>query len=304
MSNQDPPPPIFSSQYPSCPHIETPPVYGTLTCKTRAVVFVIAFCHAMPLGGVVLPSVCVTPLFPFTLLYLACYTHGFTASLKPDAAHMPVIKVEPSNAYPVPYDTVEEKPTSLLEEIALAGNTAELLVNMGAPLELDENTAKEAKKLADMVQKRETKNLNQVTTAFGAAQFLRAYGQQLALDANQVRAAITFKLMELANYGDPKVELKALELLGKHSDIGLFTSKSEITINYKDPTELENAIKERVKRLLNADIIDITPLGQTIEEELAHFDHNEIEEILDTGFGELDEMEEAQLADMGKKDED
>jgi hypothetical protein len=110
--------------------------------------------------------------------------------------------------------------------------------------------------------------------------------------------------MELANYGDPKVELKALELLGKHSDIGLFTSKSEITINYKDPTELENAIKERVKRLLNADIIDITPLGQTIEEELAHFDHNEIEEILDTGFGELDEMEEAQLADMGKKDED
>jgi hypothetical protein len=156
---------------------------------------------------------------------------------------MPVIKVEPSNAYPVPYDTVEEKPTSLLEEIALAGNTAELLVNMGAPLELDENTAKEAKKLADMVQKRETKNLNQVTTAFGAAQFLRAYGQQLALDANQVRAAITFKLMELANYGDPKVELKALELLGKHSDIGLFTNKSEITINYKDPTELENAIK-------------------------------------------------------------
>jgi hypothetical protein len=40
---------------------------------------------------------------------------------------------------------------------------------------------------------------------------------------------------------------------------------------------LENAIKERVKRLLNADVIDITPLGQTIEEELAHFDHNEVE---------------------------
>lgn len=209
---------------------------------------------------------------------------------------MPVIKVEPSDEYPVPYDTVEEKPTSLLEEIALAGNTAELLVGMGAPLELDENTAKEAKKLADMVQKRETKNLNQVTTAFGAAQFLRAYGQQLALDANQVRAAITFKLMELANYGDPKVELKALELLGKHSDIGLFTNKSEITINYKDPTELENAIKERVKRLLNADVIDITPLGQTIEEELAHYDHNE-------AYGELDEMEDAQFAELTEEEQ-
>jgi hypothetical protein len=74
--------------------------------------------------------------------------------------------------------------------------------------------------------------------------------------------------MELANCGDPKYELKALELLGKHSDIGLFTERSEITINYKDPADLENAIKERVKRLLNAELIDVTPRGVSIEDEL------------------------------------
>lgn len=190
---------------------------------------------------------------------------------------MPVVKVEPTTEHPVPFSTEPDTPTSLLEEIAIAGNTAELLVDLGAPLKADEDIAKATKKISDVVKKGKTKNLNEVSTAFGAAAFLKAYGQQLALDVNQVRAALTFKLMELANYGDPKIELKALELLGKHSDIGLFTSKSEITINYKDPTELENAIKERVKRLMNADIIDITPLGQTIEEELAHFDHNEAE---------------------------
>ena len=184
---------------------------------------------------------------------------------------MPVTKIEPTRDHPIPYDTEDETPKTLLEEIAVAGNTAELMVEMGAPLELDADTEKEAKRLVDVVKKRETKNLNQVSTAFGAAAFLRQYGQQLAMDVNQVRAALTFKLMELANYGDPKIELKALELLGKHSDIGLFTNKSEITINYKDPTELENAIKERVKRLMNADIIDITPLGQSIEEELDVF---------------------------------
>jgi hypothetical protein len=59
-----------------------------------------------------------------------------------------------------------------------------------------------------------------------------------------------------------------LELLGKHSDIGLFTQKSEITINYKNPDDLENAIKERVKRLLNADVIDVTPLNSNLDEEL------------------------------------
>lgn len=187
---------------------------------------------------------------------------------------MPVVKIEPTKDHPVPYDTTDETPKTLLEEIAIAGNTAELLVDLGAPLELDPDTEKEAKRLVDTITKRETKNLSQVSTAFGAAEFLRTYGQQLAIDVNQVRAALTFKLMELANYGDPKVELKALELLGKHSDIGLFTNKSEITINYKDPAELENAIKERVKRLMNADVIDVLPLSMAIDDELEVYNKN------------------------------
>jgi hypothetical protein len=115
---------------------------------------------------------------------------------------------------------------------------------------------------------KKSSSLTNVNTAFAAAAFLKTYGQQLALDVASARAAVTNKLMELANCGDPKFELKALELLGKHSDIGLFTERSEITINYKNPEDLENAIKERVKRLLNADIIDITPLETSIEEEL------------------------------------
>lgn len=213
---------------------------------------------------------------------------------------MPVIKVEPTDEFPMPYDMEDDCPKTLLEEIAVAGNTAELLVEMGAPLELDANSEKEAKRLADVVQKRETKNLSQVSTAFGAAAFLREYGQQLAIDVNQVRAALTFKLMELANYGDPKVELKALELLGKHSDIGLFTNKSEITINYKDPAELENAIKERVKRLLNADVIDAVPLSMAIDDELEVYDKNKV----NYDQGEFEDEDEETQPEEEEADED
>ena len=74
--------------------------------------------------------------------------------------------------------------------------------------------------------------------------------------------------MEIADCGDPRYELKALELLGKHSDIGVFTERSEITINYKSPEELEKAIKEKVKNLLNATLVDVTPLTDDSEEEL------------------------------------
>jgi hypothetical protein len=182
---------------------------------------------------------------------------------------MPTVNIEPTDEYPVPYDTSDETSGSFMDELAVAGNTAELQVSLGAPLEVDEQTAAQEKSLIEQaIKERKTKHLTNPNTAFAAASFLRTYGQQLAIDVGQARSAITNKLMELANCGDPRYELKALELLGKHSDIGLFTERSEITINYKDPLDLENAIKERVRRLLHADVTDVTPIGADLDEQL------------------------------------
>jgi hypothetical protein len=192
--------------------------------------------------------------------------------------HMPVIKVEPTRAHKVPYSLDDEKPKTLIEEMEVAGSTAELQVEMGAPLELPDkadqeklkNLIKDAKRNA-VGRNTLTPALTKTNTAYATASFLRNYGQLMAFDAAQARAAITHKLMEIADCGDIKFELKALELLGKHSDIGLFTERSEITINYNSPESLENAIKDRIKRLLNADIIDVTPLGMDLDEELGVF---------------------------------
>jgi len=182
---------------------------------------------------------------------------------------MSVVQVEPTKDHPVPYDLSEEKPTTLLDEMAVAGNTAELQVELGATLDISEGDAAREKELLEAVANaQKPANLTNQTTAFSAAAFLRTYGSQLAMDAAQARAAITNKLMEIADCGDPRYELKALGLLGKHSDIGIFTERSEITINYKSPEELEKAIKDRVKNLLNATVVDITPAGGASEEEL------------------------------------
>jgi hypothetical protein len=179
---------------------------------------------------------------------------------------MPVIKIDPSKDHNVPYDTEDEVAPTLLDQMAIAGNTAELQAALGVSLEVDEVTAdREESLLREVIEKRKLDNLKAPTTAFAAAAFLREYGSQLALDAASVRSAVTHKLMEIANCGDPKYELKALELLGKHSDVGLFTTRSEVTINYKNPEDLENAIKERVKRLLNADVIDVTPDSEAFD---------------------------------------
>lgn len=207
---------------------------------------------------------------------------------------MPVVQIEPTDEHPVPYDTGPESAKTFIEELEVAGKTAELQVELGAPLELPaEDAAKHESLLKEAIKNKKSSSLTNVNTAFAAAAFLKTYGQQLALDVVAARSAITNKLMELANCGDPKFELKALELLGKHSDIGLFTERSEITVNYKNPEDLENAIKERVKRLLNADIIDITPLNNNLDEELGIAGGQEDQEEQDKGGVDDDSIEQS-----------
>jgi uncharacterized protein (DUF39 family) len=187
----------------------------------------------------------------------------------------------------VPYDDADQTVTTFVEELAVAGNTAELLEALGAPIEVDENTLRREKELIDRtIKNKESQNLTSLPVAVGAAAFLREYGQTLALDVAQVRAALTNKLLEVANHQDAKISLRAIELLGKHIDIGLFTERTEININYNSPESLEAAIKERVKRLLNAEVVDVEPLGKDLDAELGVYVRNRVVE------GEYEEVAE------------
>jgi hypothetical protein len=204
---------------------------------------------------------------------------------------MSEVLIEPTKDHPVPYDLAEEKPATLLDEMAVAGNTAELQESLGADFDVSEGDTQREKELLDAVANaKKPSNLTNQSTAFAAATFLRTYGQQLAMDAASARAAITNKLMELADCGDPRYELKALELLGKHSDIGIFTERSEITVNYSSPEDLEKAIKDRVKTLLNATVVDTVPLSQSLDEELGLLDD------LNDDDDEEDENDEQDIA--------
>jgi hypothetical protein len=198
------------------------------------------------------------------------------------------VKVTPAKEHPVPYDDADETVHTFEDELAVAANTAELLEALGAPIEVDDKTLAKEKELIDkVVKEKDTEPLTSLPVAYGAASFLRAYGQSIALDVVQVRAALTNKLLEIADCGDVRHELRAIELLGKHSDIGLFTERSEITINYNSPESLEAAIKERVKRLLNADVVDVKPLGMDLDEELGVYNK---EQVQDAEFEEVGEQ--------------
>jgi hypothetical protein len=203
---------------------------------------------------------------------------------------MPVVKIEPTAEHPLPYRLEDETPSTFLDELSVSAATADLLEGLGVLPEVDPTTMEREKAFIDAVAKQQQKApLKNYPTALGASAFLKQYGQALAADVVQVRSALTNKLMELANCGEPKYELKAIELLGKHSDIGLFTERSEININYNSPEALESAITARVKRLLNADVIDVTPVSLDLDDELSVFDPRAGQEPYDETADEDDE---------------
>jgi hypothetical protein len=192
------------------------------------------------------------------------------------------VKLVPTDSVPLPYSPEDVEVEGFMDELTVSANTAGLFDDLGIPLEVDPVNFEREKALIDgAIKGQHVAPLTNYATALGAKAFLQQYGQGLAMDVGQVRMALTNKLMEIANCGETKYELKALELLGKHSDVGLFKERSEININYNSPDALEAAIKERVKRLLDAEVIDVTPINASLDDELGVFAPEEPEEETD-----------------------
>lgn len=132
--------------------------------------------------------------------------------------------------------------------------------------------------------KTEVKPAKPVHVPMGPDAFIALYGEY-SPDPNAVRTALTNKLLELADCGDTKHELRAIELLGKHRDVGLFTERSEINVNYKDAASLEAAIKAKLGKLLEVKRDEVLALGVKLEEEQA-------EQPVEAEFTEVDESDD------------
>jgi hypothetical protein len=73
---------------------------------------------------------------------------------------------------------------------------------------------------------------------------LKRFDYTLANSTNKMRQYVLFKLFELAENEDPKLQIKAVEMLGKVSEIGLFTTKVEVAAADKPTGDLESELNE------------------------------------------------------------
>ena len=67
----------------------------------------------------------------------------------------------------------------------------------------------------------------------------------------QLRHLVTNKLIIESENPDAKHRLRALELLGKISDVGLFTEKSEVTITHQTTDDIKESLRAKLEKLTN-----------------------------------------------------
>ena len=88
---------------------------------------------------------------------------------------------------------------------------------------------------------------------------LSEYDKAVVESAAQIRTFVTNKLILETETPDPRIRIKALELLGKISDVGLFTEKTEITMRHRPTEELEQLLRERLLKTLDAEEPEAKP---------------------------------------------
>jgi hypothetical protein len=202
-----------------------------------------------------------------------------------------MIKLDIDKTVPYPESTEPDKVATLREDMQLAANTAAVLEGLGADIE-DSSIAQEeadevfaqfseiAKKQFENAMSDKPKRgrprtrtdtapalLEKVPVAQRISTMLREYNNPIVADAAELRLVVTNKLLDLAGCGDPRIEIKATEMLGKISDVGLFTEKTEITVTYHNISDIDEAIKDKIRKMMKLNAIDVPSVDLDMRKE-------------------------------------
>lgn len=114
------------------------------------------------------------------------------------------------------------------------------------------------------------KNLAKLTPAslVQTRSILDEFGQLVAQQASELRHLVTNKLILETENPDARVRLKALELLGKISDVGLFTDRTEVTITHQSTDDLKSKLREKLQKLRTVDVEVQDVTENSVSEEL------------------------------------
>ena len=164
--------------------------------------------------------------------------------------------------------TPQQGVIDLHERVRAVSCTADILAGHGYELEEASQEAQDiAAALATSYAANPETTSKQVTTQRAAAlppaslietrRILDEFGSAVVRHSIEIRHLVTNKLLLESENPDPRVRIRALELLGKITDVGLFTERSEVTITHQSTEDLRKTLREKFNRILNKDVQDV-----------------------------------------------
>ena len=92
---------------------------------------------------------------------------------------------------------------------------------------------------------------------------LTAYDWAFVEQAKELRGFAVAKILEEVDHPDAKIRLKALDMLGKVTEVALFTERVEVKKTEMSDVELEARIKEKLNKFMH--VIDVTDVSEAEE---------------------------------------
>lgn len=92
---------------------------------------------------------------------------------------------------------------------------------------------------------------------------LTAYDWEFVERAKELRGYTVAKILEECENPSANIRLKALALLGKVTEVGLFTDKIEVKKTEMSDAEIDDKIKEKLNRFMG--VVDVTDVGEVLE---------------------------------------
>lgn len=87
-------------------------------------------------------------------------------------------------------------------------------------------------------------------------EILKEYGNRIVHDAEAVRNLVMNRLLEETSNADPKIRIRALELLGKMTDVGVFTERREVVVTHQSADDVRQRLRARLAKLIpDAEIV-------------------------------------------------
>ena len=88
---------------------------------------------------------------------------------------------------------------------------------------------------------------------------LTAYDWAFVEQAKELRGYAVAQILEEVKHPDARIRLKALDMLGKVTEVALFTERVEVKKTEMSDIELETRIKDKLNRFMGViDVVDVT----------------------------------------------